>query len=161
MGAQVNKMIREIVAKGITKIKEIIEIIRKKLLPQLEYEDKLDIEELVTCEDVLAEKVCTALRTAAEKLKIKVEEIDALVREAVKQKITDAKEILKFVREKIVELAKAECKDIIPEWVCTKIHSMAEKLKIKVAAVDKFIRELVARGITKLQEIIAELKKHF
>merc|ERR1712243_61076 len=105
--------------------------------------------EAVTCEDILPAKTCADLRAAAEKLKVKVEEIDAIVRELVKEKITKAKEIIKRVREKIVDLAKTfKCTDLLSEKVCTKIYEIAEKLKVKTAAVTKFLKELVAKGIT-------------
>merc|ERR1712243_430088 len=148
----------ELVAKGITKVKEIIEKIRKRFFPSA----VLEIEEAITCEDILPAKTCADLRAAAEKLKVKVEEIDAIVRELVKEKITKAKEIIKRVREKIVDLAKNfKCTDILSEKVCTKIYEIAEKLKVKAAAVTKFLKELVAKGITKMKDIIEQLRKKF
>merc|ERR1712243_238879 len=110
--AAVTKFLKELVAKGITKMKDIIEQLRKKFFPGVLFE----IEEAVTCEDFLPAETCAELRAAAEKLKVKVEEIDAIVRELVKEKITKAKEIIKRVREKIVDLAKNfKCTDILSE----------------------------------------------
>merc|ERR1712243_464819 len=148
----------ELVAKGITKVKEIIEKIRKRFFPSA----VLEIEEAITCEDILPAKTCADLRAAAEKLKVKVEEIDAIIRALVKEKITKAKEIIKRVREKIVDLAKNfKCTDILSEKVCNKIYEIAEKLEVKAAAVTKFLKELVAKGITKMKDIIEQLRKKF
>merc|ERR1712243_289774 len=141
-----------------TKMKDIIEQLRKKLFPGVLFE----IEEAVTCEDFLPAETCAELRVAAEKLKVKVEEIDAIVRELVKEKITKAKEIIKRVREKIVDLAKNfKCTDILSEKVCNKIYEIAEKLEVKAAEIREFLKELVAKGITKMKDIIEQLRKKF
>merc|ERR1712168_310670 len=105
--AEVMKVMKKIIAKGIAKAKEIIEEIKKHFFPG-------NSKELVKCEDVLSAKVCTELRTIAAKLKVKVEEIDIIIRKLVKEKITDAKRIIKEVREKLVELAKNfKCTDVL------------------------------------------------
>merc|ERR1719431_2416984 len=85
---KVMKLIKEIVAKGITKAKEIIEYIKKHFFPDNEL-----IENAITCEDILSANVCAALKKAAEKLKIKAAEVDKIVREAVQKGITKATEI--------------------------------------------------------------------
>merc|ERR1712121_366222 len=96
----------------------------------------------ITCEDVLSTKICTKLREAAKKLKVKVEMIDKIIREAVAKGITKAKEIIKLVRQKIVDLAtNFKCEDALPATVCNKFREIAAKLKIK--------------------KIIEEIKKHF
>merc|ERR1712142_596508 len=96
---KVMKVMKEIIAKGITKAKEIIEEIKKHFFPHAE------LENMITCEDVLSDSVCAALKKAAEKLKVKAAEVDKIVREAVKKGITKAKEIIKIARAKIIELA--------------------------------------------------------
>merc|ERR1712126_585593 len=84
------------------------------------------------------------------------------IREAIHKKITKAKEIIQLVRHRIVELAKnLKCTDVLPEEACTKIHDIAEKLKIKIAEVDKVLKEIIAKGITKIKEIIEKIKEHF
>ena len=58
------------------------------------------------------------MREAAKKLKLKIEIIDKIVREAVKAKLKKAEEIIKYVREKIVELATDfKCSDVFAEKV--------------------------------------------
>merc|ERR1712150_365259 len=79
---KVMKVIKDIIAKGITKAKEIIEEIKKHFFPQLEGE----LVNLIKCEDVLSPQVCTKMREIAAKLKIKVSEIDRIIRELVAKK---------------------------------------------------------------------------
>merc|ERR1712013_662776 len=55
---EVMKVMKEIIAKGITKAKEIIEEIKKHFFPSGE----LMIEDAITCEDILSEKVCATLK---------------------------------------------------------------------------------------------------
>merc|ERR1712243_286759 len=153
--AEIRQFLKELVAKGITKVKEIIEKIRKRFFPSA----VLEIEEAITCEDILPAQTCADLRAAAEKLKVKVEEIDAIIRALVKEKVTKAKEIIKRVREKIVDLAKNfKCTDILSEAACTKISEIAEKLKVKAAEIREFLKALGAKGITKVKELIEKIR---
>ena len=72
------------------------------------------MENEIVCEEILSDKVCAALKAAAKKLKVKVEEVDRIVREAVKKGITKASEIIKIVRAKIIELAtNFKCEDAL------------------------------------------------
>merc|ERR1712183_653179 len=93
LAADVCAKIREVAAdlkikmdKVMKVMKEIIEKIKKHFFPDNELT-------LVKCEDVLSAKVCTELREVAAKLKVKIEEIDNIIRKLVKEKITDAKRI--------------------------------------------------------------------
>merc|ERR1719402_2197934 len=99
---KVMEVMKKIIAKGISKAKEIIEEIKKHFFPTLEVEL---MENKITCEDILSEKACAALKKAAAQLKVKAAEVDRIVREAVAKGVTKAKEIIKIVRAKIVELA--------------------------------------------------------
>merc|ERR1712002_992003 len=105
---------------------------------------------------------CAKLRKAAEAFKLEAELVDKLIKEAVSHGITKAKEIVKYVRQKIMDAAKDfHCSSILPENVCAKIAEVAAKAKIKMAEVEKVMKQIVAKGITKIKEIIEELKKHF
>merc|ERR1712168_566299 len=152
---KVMKVMKEIIAKGITKAKEIIEKIKKHLFPDNELT-------LVKCEDVLSAKVCTELREVAAKLKVKVAEIDNIIRKLVKEKITDAKRIIKEVKEKLVQKAKNfKCTDVLNESVCTEIKEFAAKIKIEAKKVDEIIKKIVVEGVTKAKEIIKKIIEHF
>merc|ERR1711931_116692 len=152
---KVMKVMKDIIAKGVAKAKEIIEEIKKHFFPGNELT-------LVKCEDVLSAKVCTELRTIAAKLKVKVEEIDIIIRKLVKEKITDAKRIIKEVKEKLVQMAKNfKCTDVLNESVCTEIKEFAAKIKIEAKKVDEIIKKIVVEGVTKAKEIIKKIIEHF
>merc|ERR1719427_474858 len=152
---KVMKVMKDIIAKGVAKAKEIIEEIKKHFFPGNELT-------LVKCEDVLSAKVCTELRTIAVKLKVKAEEIDIIIRKLVKEKITDAKRIIKEVREKLAELAKNfKCTDVLSETVCKEIKDFAAKIKIEAKKVDEIIKKIVVEGVTKAKEIIKKIIEHF
>merc|ERR1719431_1262217 len=154
---KVMKVMKEIIAKGITKAKEIIEEIKKHFFPHAEL-----IENEIVCEEILSEKVCAGLKKAAEKLKVKAAEVDKIVREAVKKGITKASEIIKIVRAKIIELAtNFKCEDALSASVCAKMREVAKELKVNFDKVMKVMKEIIAKGITKAKEIIEEIKKHF
>merc|ERR1712168_924446 len=152
--AEVMKVIKGIIAKGITKAKEIIEEIKKHFFP-----GEVNV---IVCEDVLADNVCKAVKEAAKVLKVKIEEVDAAVREAVNKGLTKAKDIIRFVRSKIDSFVKEfKCEDVLEEGICAKIHEIAALVKVDAAKVDAYIRKLVLKGYTKAKEIIEEIKKHF
>jgi len=156
--AEVMKVIKEIIVKGITKAKEIIEEIKKHFFPGVEGE----LINVITCEDVLSAKVCHDLRAIAAKLKVKIEKIDEIIRQLVKEKITEAKEIIKRVREKLVELAtNFKCTDILSEHVCKEIKDFAAKIKVEAKKVDEIIKKIVVEGVTKAKEIIKKIIEHF
>merc|ERR1712019_225084 len=149
----VDKIVREAVAKGITKAKEIIKLVRQKII---------DMATTVKCEDVLSAKVCTELRTIAKTLKIKVEEIDAIIKKLVEEKITDAKRIIEEVKAKLIELAhNFKCTDVLSEKVCTEIKDFAAKIKVEAKKVDEIIKKIVVDGVTKAKEIIKKIIEHF
>merc|ERR1711962_812570 len=143
-----------------TKAKEIIEEIKKHFFPGQEL-----IENEITCEDILSEQVCTALKKAAEKLKVKAAEVDKIVREAVKKGITKAKEIAKIVRAKIIEMAtNFKCEDALSADVCAKMREVAAKLKVDFAKVMKVMKEKITEAkviIAKVRAKLIELAKNF
>jgi len=155
---KVMKVIKNIIAKGITEAKEIIEEIKKHFFPRLEGE----LVNLIKCEDVLSPQVCTKMREIAVKLKIKVSEIDRIIRELVAKKITEAKEIIKHLREKLIELAtNFKCTDVLSTKMCDEVHAFAEKIKIAAKEVDEIIKKIVVAGVTKAEEIIKKIIEHF
>merc|ERR1719206_587082 len=92
--AKVIAFMKDVIARGKTTAKAIIEAIKKFLFPK----HALMIDNAIACEDVLSAKACTELRTIAKALKVKVAEIDAIIRKLVKEKITDAKKIIAAVK---------------------------------------------------------------
>merc|ERR1712168_803723 len=154
---KLDEFIKQLGVKGYTKIKEIIDAIKHHFFPDLDG----DILNLITCEDVLSKKVCTDLRKIAEKMKIKISEIDAIIRKLVEEKITDIKEIIKKVKEKLVELTKIKCTDVLSQTVCKEIKDFAAKIKIEAKKDDEIIKKIVVEGVTKAKEIIKKIIEHF
>merc|ERR1739838_448128 len=112
--AIVDKAIRDLVAKGITKAKEILKKLKEHFFPALSDEEFMEIALPKKCEDILSEKACAKLRETAEKLKLEAKEIDALVRKVVAEKVTEAKAIIKEVREKLAVMAtNFKCEDVL------------------------------------------------
>merc|ERR1711973_138301 len=155
--AEVMKVMKQIIAKGVVEAKKIIEYIKKHFFPEQEL-----MGELVKCEDVLSAKVCTELRDIAKRMKVKAEEIDAIIRQLVKEKITEAKVIIEKVKAKLVELAtNFKCTDVLSESACKEIKDFAAKIKIEAKKVDEIIKKIVVEGVTKAKEIIKKIIEHF
>merc|ERR1712142_1382475 len=152
--AKVEKVIKDIVAKGITKVQEIIKKIKEYFFPS-------EIENAIVCEDILSDEVCATLRKAAEKLKVGAKIVDQYIREALEKGKTKAKEIIKYIEDKMASLSKVKCEDVLDEDICKKIREVAEKVKVSMAKVEKVIKDIVAKGITKVQEIIKKIKEYF
>merc|ERR1719427_2284859 len=133
------KVMKEIIAKGIVKAKEILDEIKHFFPPSVEL-----IENAITCEDILSESACAALKKAAEMLKVKAAEVD------------------KIVRAKIVDLAtNFKCEDALSADMCKRIREVAADLKIKMDKVMNVMKDIIAKGVAKAKEIIEEIKKHF
>jgi propanediol dehydratase small subunit len=159
--SEVEQVMKEIIAKGITKIKEIIEELKKHFFPHLE---KLVLEEsleAITCEDVLSEKVCEELREIAEKLKLGAAIVDQMIREALEKGMRKASEIIAYIRDKMVAVSKITCEDVISKNICDKIKEVADKLKIKFATVIKVIKQAISKGLTTIKDIIRLTSRHF
>merc|ERR1712141_214395 len=124
-----------------SKIKDIIEYIKKHFFPQLEGE----LENVITCEEVLSDKVCKELREIAEKLKIGAKIVDQFIREALEKGKRKAKEIIAYIKEKMVAISKITCEDVISKDICDKIREVAAKLKIKFDAVIKVMKEAISK----------------
>jgi len=52
-----------------------------------------------------------------------------------------------------------KCADVLGEARCARLKELAAKIKIKAAEVDKVLKEIVAKGITKIHEIIQQIKE--
>merc|ERR1712212_15711 len=119
----VEELIKKVIAQGVTEAKKIAQQVKQKILDIMEME--------VKCEDVISAEMCTKLRTAAEALKQKAKVVDEIVRKLVKEKITEAKEVIKRVRQKLVDLAtNFKCEDVLPEKICAKAREVAGNEKV-------------------------------
>merc|ERR1739842_71723 len=104
---------------------------------------------ITKCEDVLPEEMCTKLRAAAEKLKQEAKVVDEIVRRVVGEKIVQAKEIVKRVQEKLVEMTKNfKCEDVLSAAVCANIRKAAAQAKATIPVVEDLIKKVIAQGVT-------------
>merc|ERR1739848_632007 len=143
--AKVEKVMKEIVAKGITKIQEIIKKIKEYFFPT-------EVENVIVCEDVLSKEMCATLRKAAEKLKVGAKIVDQFIREALDKGKKKAKEIIKYIEDKMAALSKVKCEDILDEDICKKVREVAAKVKVEMKKVEEVMKKIVAKGIVKIQE---------
>ena len=87
------------------------------------------------------------------------QEVDDLVRRTIAAKVAGAKAIIAQVRERIAALSKIKCEDVINGAVCVLVKQLAASLKVRVSKVDAAIREIVAKGISRMREIFRMLKE--
>ena len=72
----------------------------------------------IECNEILSEAVCKKLKEAAAKLKIKWEKVNEAIKQALDKGLRKAKDIIAFVRGKMVEWAKnLTCEQIISKPV--------------------------------------------
>merc|ERR1712139_628267 len=98
------------------------EEIKKHFFPHLEGE----LENAITCEEILSEKVCKALEDAAKKLKVDIAKINELINEALDKGMRKASEIAAYIRGKLIDLSKITCADVLSESICEKIKAVAK-----------------------------------
>merc|ERR1711962_1702977 len=154
--AEVDRIVREAVAKGVTKAKEIIKIVREKIV---------ELATKFTCEDALSADVCKKIREVAGKLKIKMKEVMKVMKKIIAKGISKAKEIIEEIKKhffptlEVNELSLVKCEDVLSAKVCTELRDVAAKLKVKVAEIDNIIRKLVKEKTTDAKRIIKEVKE--
>merc|ERR1712110_1383360 len=88
-------------------------------------------------------------RKAAEKLKIGAKIVDQYIREALKKGKVKAKEIIKYIEDKMAALSKVKCEDILDEDICKKVREVAAKVKVEMKKVEEVMKKIVAKGIVK------------
>merc|ERR1712212_671243 len=74
--AEIDKIVREAVKKGVTKAKEIIKIARAKII---------ELAKNFKCEDALAADVCAKLREVAKAAKIKFDEVIKVMKKIIEE----------------------------------------------------------------------------
>jgi len=85
---EVDKIIQEAAAKGITKATELIELARKKLV------------ELATkfgCQDIIPKAICEKIKELAAKFKVKAEQVEEFIKEIVSKGATSIHEIIRKI----------------------------------------------------------------
>ncbi|XP_066929375.1 uncharacterized protein [Clytia hemisphaerica] len=107
-----------------------------------------------TCEDVLKAETCTKLRNLAKIFHENVQMVNQLVSEAVQKHLSNAQDIIMYVRDQLIAKANNfKCEDVLSADQCTKLTAIAQKFKVSAADLIQDIKEAVADGIVKGQAL--------
>merc|ERR1711931_321467 len=115
--AEVDKMIREAIAKGVTKAKEIFKIVQAKLI---------EMAKNFKCTDALSKDICDKIAEVAAKMKVKMTEVMKVIKRIIAKGITKAKEIIEEIKKHFFPQLEGElvnlinCEDVLSPQVCTK-----------------------------------------
>eukprot|EP00794_Sanderia_malayensis_P004963 gene4963-5609_t len=150
---KVEEAVRETIASGVVKATDIylkvVEFLKKEVLSK-------------TCEDFLAPRVCTKLRSIAAALKVKIEKLNEFVVDAViaayDRKDEIYQNVISFLKD---EVLSKTCEDVLATDVCAKLKSIASKLRVRAAKVDEAVKNAILKGYTRATEIIADVKDFF
>jgi len=106
------------------------------------------------CEDVLKAETCAKLRNLAKIFHENVQMVNQLVSEAVQKHLSNAQDIIMYVRDQLVAKANNfKCEDVLSADQCTKLKEIAQKFKVSAADLLQDIKEAVADGIVKGQAL--------
>jgi hypothetical protein len=109
---------------------------------------------MIKCDNILTPKACQNLLNAAKKLHEQAQLIKGAIMEAALKQITDAKQILKTVRDKLIEKAKNfNCTDVLPKEQCQLLMQIANRFKIRAQNVTKILITAVVKGAGTAQNI--------
>jgi len=111
------------------------------------------------CEDVLSAEQCQQLRDAASKLHEKASDVLDAIQEAAKNHVTNAKDVLKFVQEKLVAKAvNFKCEDALSAETCQKIRDFAKNFHLNAKEVAHAIKEAIVEGAKDPQAVLQKAK---
>lgn len=106
------------------------------------------------CEDVLAQDLCDDLRKMAAAFKLHASRVDDAILDAVAKGLVQAPGIMisavSFIKNDV--LTKT-CEDLLAPRMCTKLRVIGAELKIKADIVDAFVKDAIAKGMDKGEEI--------
>merc|ERR1711973_785831 len=132
-----------------------------------------------TCEDVLKAETCAKLRNLAKIFHENVQMVNQLVSEAVQKHLSNAQDIIMYVRDQLVAKANNfKCQDLYQKTIeimlkkinnfsceqvmdadtCQKIEDFAKKVHANAQDVKKAIIDAYAKGLTKAQDFLADAK---
>jgi len=151
--SKVEEFVKNAILEGVTTGTEIyakvIEFMKKEVLSK-------------TCVDFLAPRVCDKLKDIAAKLKVRIEKVHEMVKDAVIAGFENRQEIyenvIKFLREEVLSMT---CEDVLATDICTKLKSIASKLKVQAEKVDKAVREAILKGYLTTSAVVKSVKEFF
>jgi len=140
-----NNAIKEAAAKHIQNAKDILNFVQEFLVTNAK---KVD------CDQFLPAEQCAALKKIGGLLKVKADQVNTAVREAIAHGANTAQEIYQKAVEYVRDvLTKTTCTDFLSADLCQKITTFAKMANLRIGEVQKAIREAVIEGAANAQEI--------
>ena len=104
-----------------------------------------------SCEDLIDADVCQKIKDFAKKVHVSVSDVMQAVKEAIAEGASNPMELY----QKAIDYLKAKisCEGVMGKYSCDKIRALADKFGIALDKVDEFMREAVAKGVTKISEL--------
>jgi len=110
----------------------------------------------VSCEKILGLEQCEKLLESAKTLKENIKTVHQALVAALQKHLSKTKDILKSVRETLVEKAKNfNCTDVLTLEQCNRIKNIGQRLKLKSSEVQKAVKEAIANGAEKAKQIFS------
>lgn len=105
------------------------------------------LTDLISCDAILSPQACANFVEATKKFKEQTKLIKEAIMLAVQQKITDVKEMTKFVATKLVELAvNFKCTDVLPQKQCDFLTKIAGRFHIRATELLRVIKVAVVQS---------------
>eukprot|EP00111_Clytia_hemisphaerica_P016601 TCONS_00049217-protein len=119
------------------------------------YKFTLDfLTDLISCDKILSPTACANFVEATKKFKEQTKLIKQAIMDAVEQKITNAKEITKYVANKIIEMAvNFECTDVMPQKQCDLLFKIAGRFHIRTKELIRVLKQAIVDGKSTVKAI--------
>lgn len=147
--SKVEELVIEAVAEGSVLAKDIY-------VKAMEYYKK-EIK-TKTCEDFISSSNCNKLRDIANKLNLKVQNLEDAIKEAYLEKLGDAKEMFTEVIEVIRDYAlNTRCEDVLNPGVCDALRKFANVTKVQFPVLMKTAVDLVIKGYNVSKALVTKV----
>jgi hypothetical protein len=112
------------------------------------------------CTDVMTQGQCDFLTQLTQKFKLRSSELLRLIKDAVVNGTTTAKQIYKVTIGELIEDAKnIKCEDLIPASTCDTLDAFAQNFHIKAQEVTLAVKIAVANGLNTVSDIYNSVKE--
>jgi len=107
-----------------------------------------------TCEQVLTQQQCDFLKNLVKVFGETTSDLNEAIKEAVAKHISNAKDLMNFIEEFLVQHAKNfKCESVLSADQCDQLMKLGGLLKLRVDEVNLAIKEAIAHGASKATEI--------
>jgi len=145
----VNKAIKEAIVKGADGVQEIYNVAVVWLRNAVRAK---------SCEDLIDADTCQKIRDFATKVHVSTKDVMQAVKEAIAMGAWGAADIY----AKAVEYLKSKisCESVMGKSTCDKIRALADKFSVSLTKVDEVLREAIASGVTKVNDLYKVVVKY-